>query len=170
MCELYKQVENQAFSGLFHNECKLIRDLLTMYIYYTPTRRERAILQSPCPSILLSVRLLVHPSVCPSVHTFVTDISASTRRNDCTSTSCLLCDLQMNEWGYSQHDLACNILLCLSCNVKKSKTTAKLSEKSRNKCILIVFNGVLCDVRAYTVTVFYCSSTQIRHQKTLLCP
>ena len=53
--------------------------------------------------------------------TFVTDISAS-RRNDfifdiwlwhgdlyrvspfqvyCTSTSCLPCDLQMNEWGYS---------------------------------------------------------------------
>jgi hypothetical protein len=34
--------------------------------YYTPTRREEAILQSPCPS----------------VHTFVTDISASTGRND----------------------------------------------------------------------------------------
>jgi len=44
---------------------------------------------------------LVRPSVCPSVHTFVTDISASTGRNDCTSTSCLPCDLQMNEWGYS---------------------------------------------------------------------
>ena len=66
------------------------------------------------------------------VHTFVTDISASTRRNDFifdiwlwhgdlyrvspfqvyhTSTSCLPCDLQMNEWGYSQHDIACNIFL-----------------------------------------------------------
>ncbi len=65
---------------------------------------------------------LVRPSVCPSVHTFVTDISASTGRNDfifdiwlwhdylyCvspfqvyrTSTSCLPCDLQMNECGYS---------------------------------------------------------------------
>ena len=73
---------------------------------YTPTRREGAILQSPCPS----------------VHTFVTDISASTGRNDFifdiwlwhgdlyrvspfqvyrTSSSCLPCDLQMNEWGYS---------------------------------------------------------------------
>ena len=126
-----------------------------------------AILQSPCPS--------VRPFVRPSVHTFVTDISASTGRNDfifdiwhgdlyrvspfqvyristsclqcdleffmlavmktfvtvisastgrndlifdiwlwhgdlyrvspfqvyCTSTSCLPCDLQMNEWGYS---------------------------------------------------------------------
>ena len=81
---------------------------------YTPTRREGAILQSPCPS--------VRPSVCLSVHTFVTDISASTGRNDFifdiwlwhgdlyrvspfqvyrTSTSCLPCDLQMNEWGYS---------------------------------------------------------------------
>ena len=58
----------------------------------------------------------------PSVHTFVTDILASTGRNDFifdrwlwhgdlyrvspfqvyrTSTSCLPCDLQMNEWGYS---------------------------------------------------------------------
>ena len=52
---------------------------------YTPTRREGAILQSPCLS----------------VHTFITDISDSTGRNDCTSTSCLPCNLQMNEWGYS---------------------------------------------------------------------
>jgi hypothetical protein len=62
--------------------------------YYTPTRREGAILQSPCPSISLS-----------SVHTFVADISASTGRNEfiCTvspfqvyrtSTSCLQCDLE----------------------------------------------------------------------------
>jgi hypothetical protein len=91
--------------------------------------------------------------------TFVTDISASTWRNDfifdmwlwhgdlyrvspfqvyCTSTSCLPCDLrifhvftafygnecwdtcvctnltQMNEWGYSYHDVACNILFLLN--------------------------------------------------------
>ena len=46
-------------------------------IYYTPTHREGAILQSPCPSVRPSVR-----SVRPSVHTFVTDISASTGRND----------------------------------------------------------------------------------------
>ena len=71
-------------------------------IFYTPT-----ILQSPCPSVRSSVR--------PSVHTFVTDISASTGRNDFifdiwlwhgdlyrvspfqvyrTSTSCLQCDLE----------------------------------------------------------------------------
>jgi hypothetical protein len=63
-----------------------------------------------------------YKSPCPSVHTFVTDISASTGRNDFifdiwvwhgdlyrvspfqvyrTSTSCLPCDLQMNERGYS---------------------------------------------------------------------
>ena len=75
--------------------------------YYTPTHRVGAILQSPFR---------------PSVHTFVTDISASTGRNDFifdiwllhgdlyrvspfqvyrTSASCLPCDLQMNEWGYS---------------------------------------------------------------------
>ena len=80
------------------------------FYYYTPTHRVGAILQSPCP--------FVHPSD----HTFVTDISASTGRNDFifdiwlwhddlyrvspfqvyrTSTSCLPCDIQMNEWGYS---------------------------------------------------------------------
>jgi hypothetical protein len=72
----------------------------TKNTYYTPTLREWAILQSPCPS----------------VHTFVTDISASTGRNDGifdiwlwhgdlysvspfqvyrTSTSCLPCDLEL---------------------------------------------------------------------------
>ena len=71
---------------------------------YTPTRREGAILQSSCPS----------------VHIFVTDISASTGRNDfifdiwlwhgdlyrvspfqvyCTSTSCLPCDLEFFMFG-----------------------------------------------------------------------
>ena len=71
----------------------------TLTFFYTPTHREGAILQSPCLSI----------------HTFVTDISASTGRNDfifdmwlwhgdlyrvspfqvyCTSTSCLPCDLE----------------------------------------------------------------------------
>ena len=69
----------------------------------TPTHRVGAILQSPCPS------------VGPSVHTFVTNISASNGRNDFifdiwlwhgdlyrvspfqvyrTSTSCLQCDLE----------------------------------------------------------------------------
>ena len=42
--------------------------------FYTPTHRVRAILQSLCSS--------VRPSVCPSVHTFVKDVSAATGRND----------------------------------------------------------------------------------------
>jgi hypothetical protein len=86
-----------------------------IYFFYTPTRREGAILQSPCPSggdtvkvpmpkpyikykIISSSkswdicyknfhygkhdRPLVRPSVCPSVHTFVKDVSAATGRND----------------------------------------------------------------------------------------
>ena len=65
----------------------------------------------------IAITLSVRPLVCPSVHTFVTDISASTGRNDCTSTSCLPCNLQMDEWGYSQHDVACNILFCLKFTV-----------------------------------------------------
>jgi hypothetical protein len=38
----------------------------TGWNYYTPTRREGAILQSPCPF----------------VHTFIKDVSAATGRND----------------------------------------------------------------------------------------
>ena len=53
---------------------------------YTPTRREGAILQSPCP---LSVSPSVRPSVCPSVHTFVIDISPFTGRNDFIFDICL---------------------------------------------------------------------------------
>jgi hypothetical protein len=86
----------------------LVKTELSNDIYiYTPTHRVRAILQSPCPS--------VRPFVRPSVHTFVTNISASTGRNDLifdiwlwhgdlyrvspfqvyrTSTSCLQCDLE----------------------------------------------------------------------------
>ena len=66
----------------------------------------------------IAITLSVRPSVCPSVHTFVTDISASTGRNYSifdiwlwhgdlyhvspfqvyrTSTSCLQCDLDTNE-------------------------------------------------------------------------
>ena len=47
-------------------------------------------------------------------------------------------------------------ILCLSCNIKKPKTTAKLSKESRNKhrsCC------VFCEIRAYTVTVSYRRST-----------
>ena len=85
------------------NLIHLFYHLSTQVDYYTPTHRVAAILQSPCPSVR------------PSVHTFVTDISASTGRNDyifdiwlwhgdlyCvspfqiyrTSTSCLQCDLE----------------------------------------------------------------------------
>ena len=48
-------------------------EILTEKVYlqcYTPTHREGAILQSPCPSVR------------PSIHTFVTDILASTGRNN----------------------------------------------------------------------------------------
>jgi hypothetical protein len=129
--------------------------------YYIPTRREGAILQSPCPSVhtfvtdisasigrndfifdiwlwhgdlyRVSTFQVYHTSTSclqcdleffmfAVIKTFVTVISASTGRNDfifdiwlwhgdlycvspfqvfCTSTSCLPCDLQMNEWGYS---------------------------------------------------------------------
>ena len=34
--------------------------------------------------------------------------------------------------------------------------------------VLIVFNGVICDVSAYTVTVSVCLSTYIRYQKSFI--
>jgi hypothetical protein len=46
-----------------------------LFIYYTPTRREGAILQSPCSSVRSSGCPSVRPFVRPSVHTVVTDIS-----------------------------------------------------------------------------------------------
>ena len=42
---------------------------------------------------------------------------------------------------------------------KFPKTNAKLSKKSRTSVGLTVFDGVLCEVRAYTVTVLYRCST-----------
>jgi hypothetical protein len=114
--------------------------LLVLCSYYTPTRREGAILQSPCQSVSFifdtwlwhSDLYRVSPfqayrtstSCLPLdleffmfsvMKTFVTDISASTGRNDfifdmwllhgdlyhvspfqvyCTTTSCLPCDLE----------------------------------------------------------------------------
>ena len=44
-------------------------------------------------------------------------------------------------------------ILCLSCNIKRSKTTAKLPENSWS-VDLSAFKCVICDVIAYTVTFF----------------
>jgi hypothetical protein len=52
-------------------------------------------------------------------------------------------------------------ILCLSCNIKSSKTPAKLSENCRTKRILSVFKSAMCDVSAYIVTVPFCCSTGI---------
>ena len=43
--------------------------------------------------------------------------------------------------------------------LKKPKTTAKLSGKTRNKLVFFVFDEVLCEVRTYTATVSYRCST-----------
>ena len=56
-------------------------------------------------------------------------------------------------------------IVSLFCNVK---TTVKLSEKSRTSVILIIFNGVLYQVHAYTVTISYRCSTWIRYQKSFI--
>jgi hypothetical protein len=56
-------------------------------------------------------------------------------------------------------------ILCLSCDIKKSKTTAKFMKIAEASVVLIVFNGVVCDVSAYTVVVSFCRSTWIRYQK-----
>jgi len=55
-------------------------------------------------------------------------------------------------------------ILYLSCNIKKPKTTAKLSKESRNKHRSCFF----CEVRAYTVTVSYRRSTWIKYQKLFI--
>ena len=59
--------EPLVFGLTYTNFMVLITQNMTTWVsfwYYTPTHREGAILQSPCPSI----RLSVCPSVCPSIH------------------------------------------------------------------------------------------------------
>ena len=62
--------------------------------------------------------------------------------------------IQRVQMNYIFSDNVC--ILCLSCNVKKLKTTAKLSNKNRNKHRCNQFSS---DVHAYTVTVSYHCST-----------
>ena len=87
-----------------------IHHMTSIYIqYYTPTRREGAILQSPCPSVLLSVRSHFRNGYLSFYWKKWFDIwlwhgdlyRVSPFQVYRTSTSCLPCDLQMNEWGYS---------------------------------------------------------------------
>ena len=115
---------------------------------YTPTHREGAILQSPCPS----------------VHTFVTDISASTGRNDFifdiwlwhgdlyrvspfqvyrTSTSCLQCDLEFFMFA-----------------VMKTFVTVISASTGRNDFIFDIWLW-LWHGKLYRVSLFqvYCTST-----------
>ena len=56
-------------------------------------------------------------------------------------------------------------ILCLSCNVKKSKTTGKLSENSWNKRRSNLFQMCHLWRRGYTVTVSFCYYKWIRYQK-----
>ena len=51
-------------------------------------------------------------------------------------------------------------ILCLSCDIQKFKTTAKLSEKKAEaSVVLMVFKGAIYDVKVYSVTVSFCRST-----------
>ena len=79
--------------------------------YYTPppTHRVGAILQSPCLSVRLSVRshfrnryLSFYWKKSFDIWLWHGDLyRVSAFQVYRTSTSCLPCDLQMNEWGYS---------------------------------------------------------------------
>jgi len=62
-------------------------------------------------------------------------------------------------------------ILGLSYNANKSKKElANCLKRVKTNVVLIAFNGVLYEVRAYSVTVSYRRSTGIRCQKTLLGP
>ena len=54
-------------------------------------------------------------------------------------------------------------ILCLSCNIKKSNTLPNCLKIAEINVVLIVFNGIICDVSAYTVSC--CRSTCIKYQK-----
>ena len=53
----------------------------------------------------------------------------------------------------------------LSKSPKQLQNCLKIAETI---IVLIVFNGVICDVSAYTVTVSFCCSTWIRYQKCFI--
>ena len=137
--KLYPHSQRGGYIAITLSICPLVRPLV--HSHFPGLRTSTSCLPRDLELIMFAV-----------MKTFVTDISASTRRNYfifdmwlwhgdlyrvspfqvyCTSTSCLLCDFeffmflqhflvmsveiytnlaQMNEWGYSQHDVWCNIL------------------------------------------------------------
>ena len=48
---------------------------------------------------------------------------------------------------------------------KSPKQLPNCLKRAEISVVLIVFNGHPCDVSAYTVTVSFCRSTEIRYQK-----
>ena len=48
---------------------------------------------------------------------------------------------------------------------KQTKNLPNSTKKTRYKVVLIVFNGVQCDVNFYTVTVSYRCTVRITYQK-----
>jgi spore coat polysaccharide biosynthesis protein SpsF (cytidylyltransferase family) len=56
------------------------------------------------------------------------------------------------------------IVFILQCK-KSSKRLPNCLMRTETIVVLIVLNGRLCDVRDYTVIVFYNSSTWIKYQK-----
>ena len=72
----------------------------------------------------------------------------------------------ISHWVQMNFIFSVNVrILYLFCNVKKSKTTAKLSKRAESSFVLFVFDGVICEISTYTITVSYCRSTWIRYQK-----
>ena len=51
---------------------------------------------------------------------------------------------------------------------KSPKQLPNCLKRAEISVVLIVFNGVLCDVSAYTVTISFCRSTGIRYQKCFI--
>ena len=56
-------------------------------------------------------------------------------------------------------------ILCLSKRSRQLQNCLKIDEKS---VVLIVCNGIICDISTYTVTVSFCRSTWIRYQKLFM--
>ena len=51
------------------------------------------------------------------------------------------------------------LILCLSCNVKKSKQKPNYPKRAETSIVLIIFNGVLYHICTYTESVSHCCST-----------
>jgi hypothetical protein len=140
---------------LFCSEFKLILYLLTMYIYcvYIYWQCTYIVFIFTDNVHILCLYLLTMYIYCVYIYWQCTDIVFIF-----TDNVQILCLYLLTMYIY------CVYLVML----KSLKQLPNCLERAESIVVLIVFNGVLCDISIYTVIVFRCSSTWIKYQKSFI--